>query len=118
MSAETKAKVAHTPGPWKVGGEWPELVAVYDSRSIYIAHAETGEYKDWVAENPLGREVGTANAHLIAAAPDLLQSCKELCRRLESNELVNRPSDPCNEYDQPYYDRARAAIAKAEGAQH
>jgi hypothetical protein len=49
------------------------------------------------------------------AAPDLLEACKELCARLEANELVNRPSNPCNHYDQPAYDRARAAIAKAEG---
>jgi len=45
----------------------------------------------------------------------LLASCKELGQRLESNELVNRPEKFGNEYDQPAYDRAQAAIAKAEG---
>ncbi len=45
---------------------------------------------------------------------DLLECCKDLCRRLEVNELVNRPDKPGNEYDQPAYDRAKAAIAAAE----
>ena len=55
------------------------------------------------------------NCRLMSAAPVLLQACKELCRRLEVNELVNRPNDPCNHFDQPAYEQALAAIARAEG---
>ncbi len=53
--------------------------------------------------------------NLFAAAPDLLAACKKLCRQLESNEMVNRPDDPCNYISQPDYDFAVAAIRKAEG---
>jgi hypothetical protein len=46
----------------------------------------------------------------------LYDACQRLCRRLEVNELVNRPNTPGNEYDQPDYDFACAAIRKAKGA--
>jgi hypothetical protein len=48
---------------------------------------------------------GAANAQLIAAAPDLLESCKHL---LACMELIDFQGDPA-------CIRARAAIAKAIG---
>lgn len=74
-----------TPGPWKVGGEWPQIVAVY-AGSLYIAHANTGAGSDWINNvNPLGRDVAKANAHLIAAAPELLEALEavELARNTD-----------------------------------
>jgi hypothetical protein len=47
--------------------------------------------------------MGEANARLIAAAPDLLASLKELMPLWSSG------------IDEPWVQRARAAIAKAEG---
>jgi hypothetical protein len=49
-----------------------------------------------------------ANAHLIAAAPELLYALKELLR-----DAIERST----EVPTPVYDRVLAAIAKAEGRQ-
>lgn len=46
---------------------------------------------------------------------ELVDACEQLCNRLEVAELVNRPGNPCNHYDQPTYDRAKAIIARAKG---
>lgn len=107
-------KVKHTPGPFGVIGGGIEgdepgrmcVTAVRGNKLYFIAEIQNGVPGDTC-------KTEMANAYLFAAAPDLLASCEELCRRLEVNELVNRPADPCNQYDQPAYDRARAAIAKA-----
>jgi hypothetical protein len=86
------------PGLWTVGH--------YSSDGTWMPESD---HKDATA--------AAARVHYLngGAYADLLVACKELCRRLEANELVNRPSNPCNHYDQPTYDRARAAIAKATG---
>lgn len=58
----------HTKLPWTVGASWPELTAIY-ANSLYIAHTETGIYKDWVdGKNPLGSKVAAANAAFIVQA--------------------------------------------------
>ena len=49
-----------------------------------------------------------ANAHLIAAAPDLLEACK-LLGLIESNGITNFIDI------MPAVEAARAAVAKAEG---
>jgi hypothetical protein len=58
---------------------------------------------------------GNEIAHFIRAAPALFEACRRLCHRLEVNELVNRPGNPCNHYDQPDYDFAKQAMAAALG---
>ena len=61
----------HTPGPWKVNAQrssgWMDN-GVYIFAGTNIARV----YRD------LGQDVQEANAHLIAAAPDLLAALKEL----------------------------------------
>lgn len=82
MQAEWEP-LTHTPGPW--------------------AHTDYGSIKD--ANNATVAEVlpggRTADARLIAAAPDLLAALEEVV------SLSDR--------DHAAWDRARAAIAKAKG---
>ena len=90
------SEAKHTPGPWpieynnadeKSGGQWFEVGPAkvwfpYNARSAIEARAE-------------------ADAHLISAAPDLLNALKALA------DVAERKGIPCN--------AARAAIAKATG---
>ena len=64
---ETKTKVQHTPGPWKV---------VERSRSMHI---QAGNFEFLLTCPGCGEEksVWDANAQLIAAAPNLLAALEE-----------------------------------------
>ena len=80
----------HTPGPWKQSCESidPDWHIVTTSGGAVIANVFAPQ---------------SANAHLISAAPDLLEALEEA-------------SDPINGYlHGPVLARARAAIAKARG---
>ena len=70
-------KHKHTPGPWDVEhdteiiaaeGKW---IAEADTRSINFVNGEA-----------------TANAHLIAAAPDLLRACEVALERADMGGAV------------------------------
>lgn len=84
---------AYTPGPWRS----------YRDR-VYAAREDASDF--WVAycDSPYVRDA-SANAHLIAAAPELLEALKQayddlvLCRTDNAMQIIN------------------AAIAKAEGRQ-
>ena len=73
--------MGHTPGPWVVGGasgnegEAREIVAA--SRTIAWSASTWDE-----DEGDVVTEEDDANAHLIAAAPDLLAACKRLASDL------------------------------------
>jgi hypothetical protein len=79
----------HTPGPWRV----VEPVAI-DYRAPLIYGADGGSLVATVEGGGRKRAVDAAearsNAHLIAAAPDLLTACK-LARDLLKPELVKEP---------------------------
>lgn len=116
MSAGEKT-ARHTPGPWKSGSartgrvfgadgyeicdptQGPHLHVDYDSDAGHWA-TTPGAYVDRTDE-----EI-EANAHLIAAAPDLLAACVELIRGDGTSDSVQRAID-----------LARAAIARAEGGE-
>lgn len=93
---------AHTPGPWFIGSDENEIDApdpINPSLPWYIATAH--RYVGIEDEDQM-----SANARLIAAAPDLLAACEQL---LATEQGVG-----------PYeWERARiaarAAIAKAKG---
>jgi hypothetical protein len=85
----------HTPGPWVI--HRPN-----DSERIDI-NAEGSFY---IAEVIGGMTAQEANAHLIAAAPDLLEALEEL-EALGSLELPQRRDAALL--------KAKAAIAKAKG---
>jgi hypothetical protein len=91
--------IKHTPGPWhyRRGDEW--------SHSVVTHHGTLpdGSQNCWtVADiNKMREPEHEANARLIAAAPELLEALKEL---LPGADAMGWNTE-----------KARAAIAKAEG---
>lgn len=95
--------MSHTPGPWEVAipGEVDEHYAVLDG----FGHTAS------VYGHPEQTSTALANAHLIAAAPDLLAALRD-CRDwlvaiCDSNNLEAT--------ERGYLEAATAAIEKAEG---
>lgn len=107
---------AHTPGPWAVCDEPPNE---YWYKGLTIGVADPGDARrvcdvhDWGLA--FGDEMTKANAHLIAAAPDLLAACEfalahceDFVRdQLEGTSMLNAAMEKLNPI--------RAAIAKAKG---
>lgn len=88
----------HTPAPWTTrpigdgrvaidGQHWVEFATV-------VVEVEEMAYRE-----------GEANARLIAAAPDLLASCKALLEAAPSRDIIGAD----------VFDNARSAIIKATG---
>lgn len=94
----------HTPGPWRAacrrgyagvfGGDANNGIAVADCRTVDV-----------------DLPTATANAQLIAAAPDLLASLREMVDIFERR--VNDEPGPDDAAER--WDRARDAIKKAIG---
>lgn len=83
----------HTPGPWKVH---PKQVDYLEIDSLTWEVSDDG--KKWIAHTLI-----EANAHLIAAAPEMYEALKERAAAIS----INCTCDHCS--------KIRAAIAKAEG---
>jgi hypothetical protein len=90
----------HTPGPWKIDPEWPPTKAHPDWRAI------VSYYDDGCHRMSVSGHIGEANAHLIAAAPDLLSALEDslYVGADEVLKVIIRKT-------------AREAIAKAKGEQ-
>lgn len=96
-------EMKHTPGPWWVKAEF--YIAAGDDPEDWQHVGNVTDIDDDGQDLPV--EVWQANAKLIAAAPDLLAACKE---------FVNWYGSDSSEFNRDNaYERARAAIAKAEG---
>lgn len=71
----------HTPGPWQVA----------DGRHLGICVCIEGPPLEWVEDNPPAPICEMfdlnwqANARLIAAAPELLEACKQVVWKLSHN---------------------------------
>jgi hypothetical protein len=91
---------AHTPGPWFVSPPTRENPS--EARVTALAGGVR------IYEAPLTRET-EANAHLIAAAPDMLAALE----RLLSSALIAQPYNA--QFFAPVVAAADAAIAKARG---
>lgn len=108
----------HTPGPWAVAEVAPEF---YGHGKYWVAYVDLGTWPDLTATvapciglegQPINREVVEANAHLIAAAPDLLAACEAcvtLLIRYENRSIAPEVGTGAA------IDAAKAAIAKARG---
>lgn len=100
---------AHTRGPWRVGN-----LASYDGctgqpyRNIWAGEDEdaTVVARAIRSEGAMSNDVD-ADAHLIAAAPDLLEACKQWISERENPV-------PCWVMKQDAERKMRSAIAKAE----
>ncbi len=92
--------VKHTPGPWLNAGR---------GAGAHI-HADKGEIAWLRSYMGIPDEEIDANAHLVAAAPDLLEALRDFasmkCETAGVEDLEGGCCRTC---------RARAAIAKAEG---
>lgn len=90
----------HTPGPWIVLNDG--LTISEESRRDVIPFE--------VAKVVDGSNEDRANAHLIAAAPDLLSALERMLNAYEADKVRG-----CAFGNDQAADQARAAIAKAEG---
>lgn len=91
----------HTPGPWAVEGA--RVVAFDASMRLLVAQVNvvrTGEER-------------TANAHLIASAPDLLAACREMLSVVDEAYAATGYIKTAETSTQRQ--RIEAAIARAEG---
>ncbi len=88
----------HTPGPWKIdeNNELPLAVIQDHEEGQGICELETVSFDT---------DETQANARLIAAAPELLEACKNLVAFLEQIGYVSTGNTPTA--------NARAALAKA-----
>jgi hypothetical protein len=90
-------KTKHTPGPWYETGPYVQSAAINEDN--YVCRAE--------GDNPKQIE---ANAHLIAAAPDLLAELQDIAAFVDSaiqQDILNGVE--CF----PMMERIRAALTKA-----
>jgi hypothetical protein len=118
----------HTPGPWvwaedhptnacanvraKTEKGWDEDIATLYGSEDVPKPSEPGE--PW-GDHPIRR----ANARLIAAAPDLLEALNDALAVMTADTVGTIHMDDPDWYRQLWaaVDKARAAIAKAEGQQ-
>lgn len=100
------SKQKHTPGPWGIHKLRPTMVypshLVFDQRGFLVAEGRA-------AGGPLRQ--ATANAKLIATAPELLAALEATLAYLP--HAASGASDVIH----PVLSRARAALAKAKGHQ-
>lgn len=91
----------HTPGPWRIGGT--KDLKHGRGREIAADAARIG-----IVYGVIDPDV-IANARLIAAAPELLEACRDAASKIDDclDGKINFRSD--------FADRLKAAIAKAEG---
>lgn len=111
----------HTPGPWKVAGiRWEESPGRWTLpihtpvfiRGVVLGHSVRGR---------TGADV-EANAALVAAAPDLLEACKEahewlvaMTLKAAFNQDNKAAQDEASEIVREVSSHLAAAIAKAGG---
>lgn len=97
----------YTPGPWEakfgVGAGWS--VSKANERPGYTGHAPicSMAWFQFPIEGIITEEISEANARLIAAAPELLKSLKEILSMIDSSPTMRSII------------MAKEAIAKAEG---
>lgn len=109
----------HTPGPWKITHKHPDPDTAKGYMEIMQSNGSGFEIgiscsicEQYLADDPIQK----ANAHLIAAAPDILEALKQLVKINEDHDdsiakILGAPPG----WKDEYLDKARSAIAKAEG---
>jgi hypothetical protein len=105
MTPEDLRKLADeaTPGPWEYHAgipSWEPAVAM--TGSVYARD----DYR------PLAEKPRTADARLIALAPDLARLCAELGEALEHIQEPLLENPPMNDYERYVAERSGRALAK------
>lgn len=100
----------HTPGPWVIT---PGLYGPAIFQDTPLAGTLSGRLVCDVFQRPCEPDTTTADARLIAAAPDLLGLLEEL---LENGTCFYSAIELDHDFDgEAWGERVRAIIAKAEG---
>lgn len=99
----------YTPGPWKVSPIGSRLFVESENQD----DINDSLVVDIQLVDDTASKTDFANAALIAAAPELLEACREMLRTLTapSRQLL----DTTRQELAPWIPMLRAAIAKAEG---
>lgn len=101
-------RVKHTPGPWVLDSIFPDIDG-YKIRGGTLSYRKGPRLIAVVKkqdQSPLSED-HQATAHLIAAAPDLLEALRDITNVCASVDFAHRISG--------VIDKARAAISKAQG---
>ena len=104
---DAASHVAHSPGPWDwfttmKGGDYIKEPGKLTTRHLVAANGQGFAFT--VGLSPKEDE---ANAHLISAAPELLEACKQL--------VIASTLSPGSSFTANAINAAYAVIAKAEG---
>ena len=105
--------MSHTPGPWKLDGN--SLTATWESgERVQLACMSRTQWSNPDSgRNRRLRDENEANASLIAAAPELLESLKVMADALNVARLVMKEQDT-RDLAKALVADARAVIAKAQ----
>jgi len=98
----------HTPGPWYF--EIPDEELVHPCNGLITDAPISKKPAGVMALVHVHKPADFANAHLIAAAPDLLEACKECLEFMICRDIKNKVISGLSL-------QLRAAIVKAEGKQ-
>lgn len=101
-------KPQHTPAPWKAAkSDVSRMLLIWDTQM----EKDSPKLLATVSTKDVGMEQAEANAHLIAAAPDLLKALELIQYHTAAHKMI----------DDPIYSKINAlatkAIAKAKGGQ-
>ena len=119
MGIETKTK--HTPGPWKC--EWLDdfnnfaidASVEHDGLTTYVRLAHVSPLYWQYPDDGERQANATANARLIAAAPELLEALRDLVERLRVLGMGMGGDLESASVEDRLWEKATAAIAKATG---
>lgn len=96
--------MSHTPGPWRIGGSCRTPVNSKDKHIAMVNYSHRGHITDVIGEEH------NANAHLIAAAPELLEALETLYGAIVMSDIYGE-----SRITFEMGEAAEKAIAKAKG---
>lgn len=110
--ADQSQAIVHTPGPWAVN----YMGSVGHLKSVWPDHKfgwtpTLAKFDRSTRAQSINDDEALANATLMAAAPDLLESCRELVQAMRDYEMEVDGDKP--EKHRRMMRRASAAIKKA-----
>ena len=106
----------NTPGPWTaIHHDWYDAWSIEDDQDAiaYLWHLDEETHD----VHSLYGDAAEANAHLIAAAPELLAACEAIKDLRESTEMTYHDAYQSFCKARPEWSDLEAAIAKAKGEQ-